>query len=104
MRAVFTEPVTVASDARYAGAGPRRLHLNACGCGRIENIAGRKPATVECARERVLNCSEAGSSKNEDHVGRSRNEDRVGRRQRVERGLIASNVGNPLKTGAGAVS
>ena len=63
MRAVFTEPVTVASDARYADAGPRRLHLNACGCGRIENIAGRKPATVECARERALNCREAGSER-----------------------------------------
>jgi hypothetical protein len=55
--------VTVASDARYTGAGPRRLHLNACGCGRIENIAGRKPATVECARERALNCREAGSER-----------------------------------------
>ena len=68
MRAVFTEPVTVASDARYAGAGPRRLHLNACGCGRIENIAGRKPATVECARERALNCREAGSERSVESV------------------------------------
>ncbi len=85
MRAVFTDPVTVASDAIYAGAGPRRLHLNACGCGRIESIAGRKPATVECARDRALNCREAGSNgKNEDRVGRSRNEGRVGRRQSVE--------------------
>jgi hypothetical protein len=63
MRAVFTEQVTVASDARYAGVCPRRLHLNACGCGRIENIAGRKQATVECVRERSLNYREAGSER-----------------------------------------
>jgi hypothetical protein len=30
-----------ASDARYTGAGPGRLHLNACVCGRIESMAGR---------------------------------------------------------------
>jgi hypothetical protein len=83
MRAVFTEQVTVASDARYAGAGPRRLHLNACGCGRIENIAGRKPATVECARERALNCREAGSESAFPRAT-SKNEDRVGRSQSVE--------------------
>jgi hypothetical protein len=28
-------------DARYTDAGPGRLHLNACVCGRIESIAGR---------------------------------------------------------------
>jgi hypothetical protein len=41
MRSVFTVPVTVGCDARYTGAGPGRLHLNACVCGRIESIAGR---------------------------------------------------------------
>ena len=94
MRAVFTVPDTVTSDARYAGAGPGRLHLNACGCGRMESIAG-------------------ANRKNDDRVGRSRNEDRVGRsRKRIasaivrvlNRRLIASNDGNPLKTDAGAVS
>jgi hypothetical protein len=34
--------VTVGCDARYTGAGPGRLHLNACLCG-IESIAGRMP-------------------------------------------------------------
>jgi hypothetical protein len=29
----------------------------------LENITGRKPATVECARERALNCREAGSER-----------------------------------------
>jgi hypothetical protein len=43
MRAVFTGPVTVGCDARYTDAGSGRLHLNACVCGRIENIAGRMP-------------------------------------------------------------
>jgi hypothetical protein len=28
-------PVTVGCDARYTGAGPGRLHLTACVCGRI---------------------------------------------------------------------
>jgi hypothetical protein len=41
MRALFTVPVTVGCDARYTVAGPGRLHLNACVCGRIENITGR---------------------------------------------------------------
>jgi hypothetical protein len=41
MRSVFTGPVTVGCDARYTDAGPGRLHLNACVCGRIESIAGR---------------------------------------------------------------
>ena len=41
MRAVFTVPVTVVCDARYRDAGPGRLHLNACVCGRIESIARR---------------------------------------------------------------
>jgi hypothetical protein len=41
MRAVFTVPVTVVCDARYTGAGPGRLHLNACVYRRIEIIAGR---------------------------------------------------------------
>jgi hypothetical protein len=41
MRAVFTVPVTVVCDARYRDAGPGRLHLNACVCGRIESVAGR---------------------------------------------------------------
>jgi hypothetical protein len=40
MRAVFTVPETVGCDARYTGAGPGRLHLNACVCGRIESKAG----------------------------------------------------------------
>ena len=40
MRVVFTVPVTVVCDARYTGAGPGHLHLNACVCGRIENMAG----------------------------------------------------------------
>ena len=53
----------VECDARYAGAGPGRLHLNVCGCGRIESIAGRKPGTVECARDRALNYREAGSER-----------------------------------------
>ncbi len=43
MRAVFTVPEAVECDTRYAGACPGRLHLNVCGCGRIESIAGRKP-------------------------------------------------------------
>jgi hypothetical protein len=41
MRLVFTVPVTVGCDARYTHAGPGRLHLNACVCGRIESIARR---------------------------------------------------------------
>jgi hypothetical protein len=41
MRTVFTVPVTVDCHARYTDAGPGRLHLNACVCGRIESIAGR---------------------------------------------------------------
>jgi hypothetical protein len=41
MRAVFTVPVTVGCDVRDTGAGPGRLHLNACVCGRIESIARR---------------------------------------------------------------
>jgi hypothetical protein len=41
MRAVFTGPVTVGCDAKYTDAGPRRLHLNACVCGRIKSIARR---------------------------------------------------------------
>jgi hypothetical protein len=41
MRSVFTSPVTVDCDARYTDAGPGRLYLNACVCGRIESIAGR---------------------------------------------------------------
>jgi hypothetical protein len=53
MRAVFTVPVTVGCDARYIGDGPGRLHLNACGCERIESIAGRKPETVGCARDTI---------------------------------------------------
>ncbi len=36
---VFTCPVTVGGDARYIGAGPGRLHLNACVYGGIESIA-----------------------------------------------------------------
>jgi hypothetical protein len=53
MRAVFTVLVTVGCDARYIGSGPGRLHLNACGCERIENIAGRKPETVGCVRDTI---------------------------------------------------
>ena len=60
---MFTVPEAVEWDARYADAGPGRLHLNVCGCGRIESIAGRKPGTVECARDRSLNYSEAGSER-----------------------------------------
>ena len=52
---MFTVPEAVEWDARYADAGPGRLHLNVCGGGRIESIAGRKPGTVECARDRALN-------------------------------------------------
>ena len=63
MRAVFTVPEAVEWDARYADAGPGRLHLNVCGCGRIESIAGRKPGTVECARDRALNYREVGSER-----------------------------------------
>jgi hypothetical protein len=33
-------PVTVVCDARFTDAGPGRIHLNGCVCGRIENIAG----------------------------------------------------------------
>ena len=36
-------------------AGPGRLHLNACGCERIESIAGRMSEFVGCARDRALN-------------------------------------------------
>jgi hypothetical protein len=50
MRAVFTVPLTVGCAARYIGAGPGRLKLNACGCERREH-SGRKPVTVECARD-----------------------------------------------------
>ena len=60
---MFTVPEAVECDARYAGAGPGRLHLNVCGCGRIESIAGRKPGTVECARDRALSYREAGSER-----------------------------------------
>ena len=63
MRAVFTVPDAVECDARYAVAGPGCLHLNVCGCERIESIAGRKPGTVECARDRALNYREAGSER-----------------------------------------
>jgi hypothetical protein len=41
MRSVFTVPVIVVCGARDTGAGPGRLHLNACVCGRIEIITGR---------------------------------------------------------------
>jgi hypothetical protein len=41
MRAGFTVPVAVGCDARYTGAGPGRLHLNACVCRRIESMTGR---------------------------------------------------------------
>jgi hypothetical protein len=41
MRSVFTVPVAVVCDARYTVAGPGRLYLNACVCGRIESMAGR---------------------------------------------------------------
>jgi hypothetical protein len=53
MRAVFTVPVTVGCDARYKGAGPGWLHLNACGCGRRESIAGRKPETIGSVRDTI---------------------------------------------------
>ena len=43
-------PVTVDCDARYTGAGPGRLHLNACVCGRIEHRRAC-PVTIVCARE-----------------------------------------------------
>lgn len=99
MRSVFTVPEAVECDAMYAGAGPGCLHLNVCGCGRIESIAGRKPGTVECARDRALNEREAGSSKNEDRVGRSRNEDRVGRRQSVEQAAHSQQQWQPLGDG-----
>jgi hypothetical protein len=39
--AFFPRTLTVVCDARYTGAGPGRLHLNVCVCGRIEIIAGR---------------------------------------------------------------
>ena len=51
MRAVFTVPETVGCDARYTGAGPGRLHLNACE--RIESVAGRIPETLGCARDAI---------------------------------------------------
>ena len=38
MRVVFTVPVTVVCDSRYTDAGPGRLHLNACVCGRVERM------------------------------------------------------------------
>ena len=56
MRAVFTGPVTVVCDARYIGASPGRLHLNACECERREH-PGRKPVTVECARDTIAKLS-----------------------------------------------
>ena len=87
MRAVFTVPgVTVGCDARSTDAGPGRLHLNVCVCGRIESIAGRKPGlspgasrpgTVECARDRALNYREAGS---ERACGARANHDQQGRK------------------------
>ena len=91
MRAVFTVPgVTVGCDAKDTDAGPGRLHLNVCGCGRIESIAGRKPGTVEYARDRSLNYREAGSEracgaranhnqlrrKPQRHLGMSRGDER----------------------------
>ena len=52
MRAVFTVPVvTVGCDAKYTDAGPGRLHLNVCVCGRIESFAGRMSEFVGCAGE-----------------------------------------------------
>jgi hypothetical protein len=71
MRAVFTVPVAVGCDARYTGAGPGRLHLNACVCGRIENIAGRMSGdrSMREGNERQTTA-------------------RQGRKERVEQGLI----------------
>jgi hypothetical protein len=46
MRTGSTGQVTVGWDARYTGAGPGRLHLNVCGCDRIERITGR----ISCDR------------------------------------------------------
>ena len=44
---------------------------------RIESIAGRKPGTVECARDRALNYREAGS---ERACGARANHDQQGRK------------------------
>jgi hypothetical protein len=64
MRSVFTGPVTVGCDARYTDAGPGRLHLNACVCGRIESIAGRMSGDPWYARgKRALNYRKAGSER-----------------------------------------
>jgi hypothetical protein len=76
MRVVFTVPEAVEWDARYAEAGPGRLHLNVCGCGRIENFAARMSGSVGCAGKRALNYREAGSKRecgaraNHNHQGR----------------------------------
>jgi hypothetical protein len=63
MRSVFTVPEAVEWDARYAEACPGRLHLNVCGCGRIENFAARMSGSVGCAGKRALNYREAGSKR-----------------------------------------
>jgi hypothetical protein len=64
MLSVFTVPVTVGCDARYAGAGPGRLHLNACVCGRIESIAGRMSGDRSMREgKRTLNYRETGSER-----------------------------------------
>jgi hypothetical protein len=96
MRAVSTVPEAVECDARYAVAGPGRLHLNVCVCGRIGNFAKRMSGSVGCTRE-TSSKLEAGSSKNEDHVGRSRNEDRVCRSQIVEQEAHSQQRWQPLE-------
>jgi hypothetical protein len=58
MRPVFTVPVTVGCAARYTGAGPGRLHLNACVCGRIESIAGRMSGNRSMREGNVLEYAE----------------------------------------------
>ena len=68
MRAVFTVPGAskgaVGCDARYADAGPGQLHLNACGCERIESIAWRKPGIRRMRGEKIAKLPRGG-------VGRS---------------------------------
>ncbi len=52
---------------------------------RIESIAGRKPGTVECARDRALNYREAGS---ERACGARANHNQQGREPLGQLGML----------------
>ena len=84
MRAVFTVPEAVEGDARYTVAGPGRLHLNACVCGRIENFAGRMSGSVGCAGETSAKLPR-GWVGNRVSVGDEQKQKRGSRRPKSER-------------------